>query len=50
MKKLVWMLVLMMICAGCGNTEAPVFETITDEIAEPVSAEPKPVSVWLPDG
>ena len=50
MKKLVWMLVLMMICAGCGNTEAPVFETITDEISEPVSAEPKPVSVWLPDG
>lgn len=50
MKKLVWLLVLMVFCTGCTNLTEPVYETITDEIVEPVSAVPKPVSVWLPDG
>lgn len=49
MKKLVWLMVLMMVFSGCGRGEEPVFETVDDEILEPVSAEPKPVSVWLPD-
>lgn len=50
MKKLVWLLVLMICCTGCVNITEPVYETVTDEIVEPVSAEPKPVAVWLPDG
>ena len=50
MKKLVWLLVLMICCTGCVNTTQPVFETITDEIVEPVSVDPKPMAVWLPDG
>ena len=49
MKKLVWLLVLMMLCTGCGNEPEPVYETIADEIAEPVAAEPKPMAVWLPE-
>lgn len=50
MKKIVWLLVLMICCTGCAGITEPVYETITDEIAEPVSADPKPMSVWLPDG
>ena len=48
MKKLVFLLVLMMVLAGCGK-ETPVMETVSDEITEPVAAEPKPMAVWLPD-
>lgn len=49
MKKLVCLMVLMMILSGCVNMTEPVYETIQDEIADPVAAEPKPISVWLPD-
>lgn len=49
MRKLCWLLVLMMCFAGCADDE-PVFETICDDIIEPVAAEPAPVSVWIPDG
>ncbi len=47
MKKLVWILVLMMAFSGCGNEE-PVFETVNDVIV-PVVAEPEPIFVWMPD-
>ena len=50
MKKLVWLLVAVMCLVGCGNEAEPVFETIADDVAQPVAAEPAPVSVWLPDG
>ena len=49
MKKLVCLMVLMMILSGCVNMTEPVYETVQDEIADPVAAEPKPISVWLPD-
>ena len=50
MKKLVWLLVLMMLCAGCADDTEPVLETVADGILEPAAAEPKPMAVWLPDG
>lgn len=50
MKKLIWVLVAVMCLVGCGNEAEPVFETIADDVAQPVAAEPAPVSVWLPDG
>ena len=50
MKILVWMVVLMMCFAGCGDDAEPVYETVEDEIVEVAAAEPAPVSVWLPDG
>lgn len=50
MRKLCWLLVLMMCFSGCGDDAEPVFETVADEILEPVAAEPAPVSVWVPDG
>lgn len=50
MKKLVWLLVLMICCTGCVRITEPVYETVADEIVEPVSADPKPMAVWLPDG
>lgn len=49
MKKLCLLLAVMMCFAGCGADTEPVFETVADEIVEPVAAEPAPVSVWLPD-
>lgn len=49
MKKFVCLLLLMTTLCGCGNMTEPVFETIADEIEEPVSADPKPMAVWLPD-
>ena len=50
MRKLAWFLVLMMCLSGCVQMEErPVMETIADEIAEPVAAEPKPMAVWLPE-
>ena len=49
MKKLIFLLVLMMALAGCGE-QTPVMETVADEIIEQVAAEPKPMAVWLPDG
>ena len=49
MKKLVFLLVLVMVLSACGR-ETPVMETVTDEIAEQTAAEPKPMAVWLPDG
>lgn len=50
MKKLLWVIVLSICLVGCGADTEPVFETVADEIIEPVAAEPKPISVWLPDG
>lgn len=50
MKKLVWLIVLMMCFTGCGQDAEPVFETVADGIPEPVAAEPAPVAVWLPEG
>ena len=49
MKKLVFLLVLMMCLCGCTD-ETPVMETVDDGIVEPVAAEPKPMAVWLPEG
>ena len=49
MKKLMFVLVLMMAFTGCA-WETPVMETVDDVIAEPAAAEPKPMAVWLPDG
>ena len=49
MRKLLWIPVLMMVLCGCVHMEQPVFETVADPVVEPVAAEPKPVSVWLPD-
>ncbi len=48
MKKICWILAAVLCFGGCGGQEA-VMETISDGIIEPVSAEPKPVAVWLPD-
>ncbi len=48
MKKLVWLLVLMMAFSGCGDETDPVFETIADPIV-PVAAEPAPIYVWMPE-
>ena len=50
MKKLVWVLSAMVLLSGCMNTVEPVFETVGDDMVVPVSAEPAPVYVWLPDG
>lgn len=50
MKKLVWLVVLMMCFTGCGNDAEPVFETVADEILEPAAADPAPMAVWLPEG
>ena len=50
MKKLCFLLVLMMCLSGCVRNERPVMETVSDEIVEPAAAEPKPMAVWLPDG
>ena len=49
MKKLIFLLVLMMALAGCAE-QTPMMETVADEIVEPAAAEPKPMAVWLPDG
>lgn len=50
MKKAVWLILMMMCFTGCGADEKPVFETVADEIVEPVAAEPAPMAVWLPEG
>lgn len=50
MKTMMFLLVLMMCLSGCVRNELPVMETVSDEIMEPVAAEPKPMAVWLPDG
>ena len=47
MKKFVFLLVLMLCLAGCG--EEPVMETVADPVVEPVLAEPQALSVWLPE-
>ena len=47
MKKCVFLLVLMLCLAGCG--EEPVMETVADPVVEPVLAEPQALSVWLPE-
>lgn len=49
MKTLVCLLVLTMMLCGCVNMTEPVYETIQDEIEEPVAAEAKSIAVWLPD-
>ncbi len=50
MKKVIFLLVLMMCLSGCVRNERPVMETVNDEVMEPVAAEPKPMAVWLPEG
>ena len=50
MKKLAFVLVLMMALCGCVHNETPVMETVNDAVVEPVAAEPKPMAVWLPEG
>lgn len=49
MKKIVWVLSVMVLLSGCVNITEPVFETVQDPAVEPVVAEPAPVSVWLPE-
>ena len=49
MKKLCWVLAIVLCLSGCVNMTEPVMETVADEIIEPVAAEPKPMAVWLPD-
>lgn len=50
MKRMMFLLVLMMCLSGCSRDEKPVMETVDDVIVEPVAADPKPMAVWLPDG
>ena len=49
MKKLCWLLAAVLCLSGCVNSAEPVMETVADEIIEPVTAEPKPMAVWLPE-
>ena len=49
MKKIVWILAVLLCFSGCGGTDKPMMETVADVILEPVAAEPKPMAVWLPD-
>ena len=49
MRKLVFLMVLMVGLYGCGGEDAPVFETVDDEILVP-AAEPAEIAVWLPEG
>ena len=49
MKKIVWILAVVLCFAGCADMTEPVMETVADGIVEPVAAEPKPMAVWLPD-
>lgn len=49
MKRIAFILVLMMILCGCVNSTEPPLETTADEILEPTAAEPKPMAVWLPE-
>ena len=48
MKKLIFVLVLMLCLAACG-ADTPVMETVADSIVEQVWSEPQAVSVWLPE-
>ena len=50
MRKLAWLVVLMMCLSGCMRSgELPMMETVADDLVQSVSAEPKPMSVWMPD-
>ena len=49
MKKIVWILAVVLCFTGCMDMEQPVMETVSDVIPEPVAADPKPMAVWLPD-
>lgn len=49
MKKIAWILAALLCFTGCMSTTEPVMETLSDEIVEPVAAEPKPMAVWMPD-
>lgn len=49
MKKIVWILAVLLCFSGCVNITEPMMETVADEIIEPVAAQPKPIAVWLPD-
>jgi len=49
MKKIIWILAAVLCICGCGNSDAPVMETVADEIIRPVAAEPSPIALWLPD-
>ena len=49
MKKMVWVLAVMVLLCGCVNTAEQVFETVLDDMDIPVAAEPEAVHVWLPE-
>ena len=49
MKRIIWVLMVMVLLSGCVNMTEPVFETVNDPAAEPVAAEPAPVWVWMPE-
>lgn len=49
MKRIVWVLVAMVLLSGCVNFADPVMETVNDQMAEPVAADPAPVWIWLPE-
>ena len=49
MKKIVWILAVVLCFAGCADMTEPVMETVADGIVEPVAAEPSAVSVWVPE-
>ena len=49
MRKICWILAALLCLTGCAGGTEPVLETVSDGIVQPVAAEPKPVSVWLPD-
>lgn len=48
MKKLVWMVLLSVLLAGCRAEET--LETVNDEWVVPVMAQPREISVRLPEG
>ena len=47
MKKCGWILLLVFLLCGCAAEET--FETISDDVAAPVMAQPREISVRLPD-
>ncbi len=48
MKKLLWLLVLMVAFSACAEEADPVFETVADAIV-PAAVEAKPIFVWMPN-
>ena len=48
MKKLVWMVLMVCLLTGCAAEQT--METVNDEILVPVMAQPREISVRLPEG